>query len=585
MLFGLCCFFNTSNADVLDVKLSRDKIALGETVTVSFYINNTRVNSSPDFSPLEKDFRILGTNYGSAINVVNGVTQTQTFWQVALEPKSTGELSIPEIKFGDIKSPLQKIFVEENSSVKEPVNKNADAFAQAKVSSTSPYVQSQVLYTFKLFYRSQLENSRLESPKIKDGLIAQVGEDKFYQTTIQGEQYFVFERNFAIFPQKVGKFIIPPIHFRASQLDVDPNWMNDPFSATTNKLVNLATPKFTLDVQKTPADYKGKVWLPAKKITLTENWSAELNKWETGNPITRTITIQAEGLRADQIPDVTVDKIANVNIYADPPHRSNSVHADSVIGTLQQKITYIPNQPQSFTFPALKLNWWNTITNKNALAELKSINIQVQGKVNNTSNDSNQPIPKVFSEQVATESTKQSQLTRVQAAKIATQTTPFYLSIWFWLSSFLLIMWLITLSWIWKNRSAKITKLNPDSAKNLVDRNHVQFDAIAFAQACKQGDMVSAQKHLLLWFKKEWKDPPQNLSKLREIITDEAFITAVDQLEQALYANKNIQWDGITLLDAFRQVQKENLSKTGFIYKNKKNNKINTQDPLPPLNP
>src|SRR5947209_7083535 len=73
ILFGICCcLHNITYAGTLDTNLSHDKIALGETVTVSFNLNNSTTDTSPDFSPLEKDFRIVGTHYGTAINVVNG---------------------------------------------------------------------------------------------------------------------------------------------------------------------------------------------------------------------------------------------------------------------------------------------------------------------------------------------------------------------------------------------------------------------------------------------------------------------------------------------------------------------------------
>lgn len=592
ILFSLCCFLpNITYADTLDTKLSRDQIALGETVTVSFNLNSSSTDRPPDFSPFEKDFRILGTNYGTAINVLNGVTQAQTFWQVTLEPKRAGELLIPEINFGNVKSPSRKLLVKEASAVIQSDQQNTSAFVKAELNITSPYVQSQVLYTFKLFYRSQLENPRMEPPHIKDAMLLQIGEDKFYQTTIKGDQFYVFEKNFAIFPQKIGKLTIPPTHFRALQFDINSGLMNNPFSITTNKLVTLATKSFTLDVQKVPDNFHGKSWLPAKNISLTEKWSSDPNQWEIGNPITRTITVEAQGLRADQIPDLSVDNISGVNIYADPPHRSNSLQGNSVLGTLQQKITYIPNRSQSFTIPALRLDWWNTQTNANAIAQLKSIAVQVQEKTNNVGSTSSGATPiarKVEETKQATDLLSQNPAPAIVQQKKTTtnQTTLFYLSIWFWIAIFLLMIWLITLWWGWKNTVAKKALLNAFAAKvNRSGANTRQLSDKTFSQACEEGDAVLAQKFLLSWAKTHWQEPPRNLRKLCEMINDENFKKALENLEQALYADEVIQWNGQALLAAYQNVRKNRKQSCSTPVKGKRIAKDRPLDPLPPLHP
>lgn len=582
ILFSLCCCLSSlAYAATLDTKLSRDRIALGETVTVSFNLNNATLDGSPDFSPFEKNFRIVGTNYGTAINVLNGVAQAQTFWQVTLEPKMAGELVIPEIVFGTLKSPSRKLSVEEAPVVSQSDQQNSSAFVQAEINTTSPYVQGQVLYTFKLFYRSQLENPRIEPPRIKDGVLAQVGDDKFYQTTIKGEPFFVFEKNFAIFPQKTGKITIPSTHFRASQLDINPNLINDPFTITTNNLLTLATQAFTLNVQKIPENFQGKIWLPAQTISITEKWSSDPSQWEIDNPITRTITVEAQGLRADQIPDLTIDKLAGVNIYTDPPHRSNSLQNNSILGTWQQKITYIPNQLQSFTIPTLKLNWWNTRTNTNAVAQLKPITVQVQAKTNNAgSMPASAPITSTVKEtNQATEQSSQNPAPEIlqQTKTTAKETTPFYLSIWFWISISLLVIWLITLWWIWKNMAAKKPNLKASSANS---QSAPQLNNKTFAQACEQGDTVLAQKLILLWAKTQWQDPPRSLGTLREMINDENFKKELQNLEQALYADRLIQWNGRSLLAAYQKVRKK--SKTNRV---KNSGLVKQSDPLPPLNP
>jgi hypothetical protein len=297
----LSCFVNLSYAETITTTLSRDKVALGEPVTLTFTLNSTAVNFSPDFAPLERDFHILATNYSTAINSVNGVTESQLSWQVTLVAKVTGEFLIPEISFGQIKSQVRKLTVTKFGVTTSADEDGQDQFVQAQLSTKTPYVQGQVIYTFKLFYRSHLESPGLQLPQVKEAMMMPIGTDQHYQTTINGKQFFVFEKKFALFPQKPGKLVIPATYFRAQSVNLNSNAMFDPFALASSKLVSLETQAFNIEVKNIPETVSAKDWLPAKKVLLREKWSVAPQHWELGNPVIRTLTIEALGLRADQI--------------------------------------------------------------------------------------------------------------------------------------------------------------------------------------------------------------------------------------------------------------------------------------------
>lgn len=564
ILASLFCFLHLSYADTLDTKLSRDKISLGETLTISYTLNSQSNNTSPDFSAFEKDFRILATNYGKSINIVNGVTNTQTFWELTLEPKRAGEIDIPEIHFGNAKSALGKLIVEHTKSIDQSVNQTVAAkpdsstFVEAEISTAAPYIQSQVVYTFKLFYQSQLENPRIEIPQIKDAMLVQLDNGKHYQTTIKGKPFLVVEKSFAYFPQKTGKISLPASHFSA--LTYDLNSMNDPFNLIPTKNLSLVTQAFTLDVRDIPANFQGTTWLPAKNISLTEKWSVEPDQWELGNPATRTITVEANGLRADQIPDLVIDQMPGMNTYVDPPKRSNIIKGNSLTGILEQKVTYIPNVSQSFTIPTIKLNWWNLQTNDNAVSQLNSISLKIKGGINKAAPLSPNLTP-------VSAGTDTSNIFPIQSVK-----NPFYLSIWFWMTIFLFIGWIITLYLILRKRSPKKINLNSPP-----ERHSTELSEERFKQACEQGDVTMAQQYLLSWAKKEWPDTPLNLEKLGEQSCDLDFKTALENLEQAIYAKNVSPWNGQSLLNAYQKVKKQKRSSFSITK--------HAIDPLPPLYP
>jgi hypothetical protein len=575
LLLSVCCsfFYGISYAATVDTQLSKDKVSLGDTLTLSFTINGRPTQISPNFSALEKDFQILDTNYGNIVNMINGVTTTQSFWRLTIVPKKAGVIIIPEMNFGDDKSVSRKLIVAEAADHSISDKPNSPVFIEAEVSTTTPYIQSQVLYTFKLFYQSQLENPQVEIPQVKDATLVQLGEGNQYQTNVNGKTYMVVEKNFAIFPQKVGNISIPPTHLRALAYEVNASMSSDPFYMPDLQTLSLATKAFTLAVQKIPDQFQGTTWLPAKNISLTETWSVKPEQWELGNPVTRTITVTAEGLRADQIPDLTIDKMTGINIYVNPPKRSNEVKDNMVTGTLEQQVTYIPNSSQSFTLPAVKLNWWNAQTNTNAVTQLNSVSIQVLGKVNNTlippSNTTTVP--------AATITTSNQSAERA----ITTNNKPglFYLSIWFWIAVLLFISWLMTLLFFWQKHASKNDSVSSEPVKPTT--TPLETSEESFAQACKQGNATLAQQFLLSWAKKQWHVTPLNLEKLRDSNSDENFNSALQNLEQAIYAKNAAPWQGHDLLTAFQKVKKQR--KQHYQSPMKTNNV--KPDPLPPLNP
>lgn len=559
---SLILLFNYCIADSIDMQVTPDKIPLGETLTVSYMLNSHFSGATPDFSPIERDFRIINTNYGRSINMVNGSISSQTYWRLTLTPKKAGELTIPAINFGKVQSEARTVVIQENANNNYVANDkpNSSVFIQAEISNPSPYVQSQVLYTFKLFYRSQLENPRVQLPQIKDATFFQLGDDLSYQTTIKGTPYNVVEKTFAFFPEKSGEIIIPPTQFSTVAYDVDTSLGNNPFYVASPKTIALMTKAFKLNVQKAPASYQGTTWLPAKNLIITEKWSSASNQWELGNPVTRTITVEAEGLRADQIPDIAIEKMTGINSYVDTPKRSNSIHGKLITGTLQQKVTYIPNAEQTFTIPGVKLHWWNMQTSANELVQSNPMTVTVIGAPATQIATPPSTITPTPVSANPTPITKPVEVKNSQA---------FYLSLWFWVAFFFFVIWLVTLTFLWKKKTKPIQKSNESS---------VALNDDVFRQACEQGNAALAQQYLLSWGKQHWQNTALNLEKLSEIINEDAFTHAIKNLEHSMYAKKAEKWDGHALLRAYLKIKakKQRVTKQVDTYKN---------DPLPPLHP
>lgn len=564
VMFGIwtSCF-----AGAIETQLSQDQIVLGDSVTITYITNDRNINGLPNFSVLQKDFRIISTNSGTAINMINGVTTSQSFWRLQLQPTHAGELIIPEVSFGSDKSLAMKLSVKTSPAIQAAqttsvkMKQDSPVFVRGEVSTNSPYVESFVIYKFKLYFRTQLREPRVDMPQVKGATFLQLNDVPAYQTIINGKTYNVIEKHFAIFPQNPGTMTISPMQFQGLAVDDNVSPYDDPYNFDIPKPVSAATNAFNLNVRDIPAAYQGKVWLPAKNITLSEIWSDNTSRLDAGTPITRTIKITAQGLRADQLPDLTFPKIDGVNVYADRPKRDNQMTDNMVTGTYEQQVTYIPSQTASFMIPAIQLPWWNTDTNANATATLNEKSFQVNISAAQLNTTTAKPLPAQ---------------TTTQPAVI---TKPFYLSIWFWVTCFMSLAWIITMFLLFR-------KKNP-AANQIAVIQHSVGDAIsdkAFAAACKNGEAIQAQQYLLQWAKNNWPDESPTLTSLRAMIKDESFVRELQELESSLYARNKTTWKGENLLSVFKQIKIKHLSSQKEQSKHGKKPNRHT-DPLPPLFP
>jgi phage terminase small subunit len=316
-----------------------------------------------------------------------------------------------------------------------------------------------------------------------------------------------------------------------------------------------------LAVRDVPANFQGSTWLPAKNISLTEQWSDNTGHWGSGTPVTRTITIEAQGLRADQLPDLVFDKINGVSVYADRPKRTNNLRNDRVVGVYEQKVTYIPNSTQAFIIPALKINWWNTQTDSNAVAQLHEADVVVR------------PAPSAPNPPANIASAPMTHTPVTHDTNAVSKA--FYTSVWFWIACLSLAAWAVTLWFMLRKK--RDTDVKP--AKQTPPTTEISDKS--FEQACHSGQAVQAQQYLLAWAKTQWPRGSLNLASLRELIHDEEFNLALQELERALYSKKTLAWNGEALLAAFQRLKKSRKYLAAGSIKNS-----NLQiDPLPPLNP
>merc|ERR1711879_133961 len=329
---------------------------------------------SPDIDALNQDFDILsGPRRMNSFHSVNGQSESKTEWTFLLLPKQRGNLTIPALTFkGETTTPISLTVTEVPQSVQQQQDK--DAFFDIQVSDQDTYyVQGQILYVEKLYYQVNHQDANLTTLEVEDARVEELQEPKRYRTVVNGQRLGVYERRFAIFPEKAGTLVIPGQRFQAMAMSRNFN----SWSGRTSSLSAVSRP-IEIEVQPIPDAYPVSPWLPANQLNIAEVWSDELSSWQVGNPLTRTIRIEADGLAASQIvlPDVTLP--ASLKQYPDQTRYDDHTSDRGIQGVFTQPVALVPTEAGRLTIPELRIPWWNTRTNQLEYATLPERQLTIQ---------------------------------------------------------------------------------------------------------------------------------------------------------------------------------------------------------------
>ena len=208
----------------ITTSVDRNPINLSDSFQITFTATE-EPDGEPDFSALSEDFTLLNQSQSNNSSWTNGQLSSSLQWIVTVMAKQAGTLIIPAIPFGTDSSQILQIQVQKTANTANaPVDD--DLFLEVDATPENTYLQSQIIYTLRVYTRININQARLNEPELSDAVIERLGEDSNYNTQINGVAYSVTERKYALFPQKSGALTINPIVLTA---EVSTGNHNNPF--------------------------------------------------------------------------------------------------------------------------------------------------------------------------------------------------------------------------------------------------------------------------------------------------------------------------------------------------------------------
>jgi len=508
----------------LTAKVDRTVLDSNETLRAELRYDGQVFTGEPDFGPLTKDFEVLSNSRQQNYSNVNGKTESYTAWTLELRPKRAGILLIPSLTFKKEVSNAIELRVRAAPSNSSANPGTQPIYTETTVDANTPYVGQQIILTHRLYTSVQLRDFALSELAIDKAVLHRLG-DTQYQKVINGRNYLVLEVKYAIFPQSEGPLIIPSLRFGA--YEVNNRSQFGVFNNRGNQIVRDTEPK-SLVVAARPPQASIDGWMPSTSVTMEQRWSGDIDSVTVGEPVTRTITIRAEGLSAAQITPLQEPQGNNYRGYPDQPQLDEIVTTNGLTATRIESLALVPNNSGEITLPPVELIWWDTNSNKRRVASLPSITLQVSPSENNDIAANNNNVMEGANDVMITLASDASK------PKVSFMTN---LS----LALNALLMTLIVTLLIGRKRTALAARSQQAALSSDSARLNLKKQLRAIESEAKDDNLMAMREAILRWGKTLFaENPPSTLKSLGDLLGNPRISQLFAQLDEQLYQHNRV---------------------------------------------
>ena len=375
--------------------VSQNQATEGNSFSLQLTLRGTTPKSPPEIESLKKSYFIHSQQQSHHTVIVNGQATSNITWKYLLLPQKEGEAVIPSINIdtseGILSSQPIKINVVKPSA--ESPN-NHGIHLTTDVSNPSPYKNEPFIFTVKLASKENLLNVQIEKISIENTITEMNGEPKIFQMMVDGVRTNILEVSYLITPLKAGTLEIPstfiqgsiPIRNKGSIFDDNLHLFSMMQGFDHLKPFAVGTEKVILDVQPVIAGMNP--WIPAKSLHIEEIWDTS-QAIQAGNPLTRGFKIAAEGVRANQLPNLNDLQINDplFKIYADKPELIEDTKEGLIKSYRTEQYTLIPQQPGMLTLPEISIAWWDVTKQKKMVSRIPARTLEVLPAAESTSQE------------------------------------------------------------------------------------------------------------------------------------------------------------------------------------------------------
>ena len=538
----LVCGSSQVFAQNLVASVDRFQIQANESINLNVLFDRRVSDNALDVSVLDQDWQVIKLGSGGGTQMINGRVTEQTSWNFLLVPKRPGQLLVPSFRIGDAISDARQIEVAAVTSTE--LNDASPMQVTVEPEKFQARIGEQLLFTVRLEALPDVSNLSIEDPSAEGADIYEVDRLQSVEQR-DGVNVSVIEWVYALIPNTTGSVSINSRLFSAYQ------------SRTRRVLVQSGVT--SIDVLPEATDANHTVWFNANDVELSSVWEGNRDEIRVGEPITRSVSIRAEGQRSVAIPELDMLE-GNFRTYPDQPELGDQIGQNGLVGTRRETMAIVASEEGSLELPEIRLAWWNNTTEQwnEAILPAEILNI-LPPLINNTATTPN------------TEFSVSGGLSPSSDEQPPVDYPILRHPAWFWTTIGLMAVLCIlffrqrSLSLVENQTKETLTQSNEHSSTSV-------FKTLVAAVQSRQPTVVRTET--VRWARKFYRD--QTISSLQEVANrseNTALQTQLVNLDAQLYGSVDVQIDWLELEQGFRSVEKH------------EENSTTANEPLPPLYP
>ena len=516
--------------------------------------------TTPDFSGLEKDFRILNNTKNSVSNFRGGKTFYNSRWTIRLRPKRTGELKIPAIRVGSERS-RAIIYTATDETVPE---EQIPILLDVSVTPELNYSRSAYVLSVKLLFDAPLGSAQLTEPLLDNVRIRQLGIQLNYGEIRNNKDYQVIEQRYILFPLSANRFRLPPIEFTGTSVD------GETIYSTSSKPIEF-------EALDPPPEINPRTWLAATELRVEQRWDKELKNLRVGDTLIRTLIIEAHNTPAEWLPNLNVASTEGVSVYPQAPKITEDTNTGTLVSRKELTYKLLLTKAGQIRFPSIEIPWWDTIRDRKEISRIKSASVDVESFLQAVTHTS----PDDDAEKKNKPSTNNKSLINnntgsTEDQKNTTGPTPWLAWLWAMIAITCAVGWTLTWSKLKRlstEQGSSQESINtddiPTTTSSLQQRDYLLEETNAFnrlSRACSINDPEMTVEYLLQWAKFTW--PEETIGDLADIefyAQNPTLTYLLRDLEHSVYSPQDNEdpWQGDLILNQItvvRRKQKSNRS-------------------------
>lgn len=187
---------------------------------------------------------------------------------------------------------------------------------------TFGYVQSEFVLRIQLVSAFEFEALSFQPPEIANARVIRILTPRTKAVSTYAGSGFIFETAYAIFPEKPGALIIPPL---VAEGVIEPKPGEPaPFRAETLEQ--------RIEIRDIPAEFQGDWWVVTPRIQFEETWSKPPEEAVVGDILRREVTLTAYGVAAERLPELELTGSDGVVVSDHGGDRETLLSTDGLIG-------------------------------------------------------------------------------------------------------------------------------------------------------------------------------------------------------------------------------------------------------------